>query len=493
MSAIIVPDSDGRSSQPKPERARFGLTSTQVLLLPLILGAGLVLLLATVQVALVNTLGIFLFVTLVGLWRCRATALRLADSKLRVLGTLWLLKIGATIFLQYYGGWVGLFSVNDYLPGEGYDAYRFYYDAYALIENDWIPPVASNYQGIIYYYGSIFSLFGWNPVIPGLINIFVTLLGFLYLIRVIYEVKPLRGPSDWKIAFLVLIPEFISWDVQTSRETLMAVLLTVSILASGRLIFRTGNTAFAPTFLMLVVAFLVIASVRTSMLIPLVAVIGIMVLWSRGKNLATKVALLSLLILIFVGGPLLQSMTGGVSLSMIDLLQGGGVKTAEDGAWTANSIGQLLSPSNTWEEILFTFPRAVVYLVAPLPTIYFSLAGLINQERASWHELMTVASSVLNILVFPYVLAGFRHFWKMRRTNQTPLVMFFISFAVLYLAITAGNVIIHERYRIMAMPLYFACAWLGYTSVRASVVRQFALAWFGALALGVVFFAAYKI
>jgi hypothetical protein len=52
-----------------------------------------------------------------------------------------------------------------------------------LLENQWsIEIISLNYIGIIYYYAAIFYVFGYNPIVSALINIFVTLIGVIYLV-----------------------------------------------------------------------------------------------------------------------------------------------------------------------------------------------------------------------------------------------------------------------------------------------------------------------
>ena len=66
--------------QPLVQRS-FTITKSQVALLSLVLGLGMSLLIATVQVGLLSTVLLFLFVTLVGLQQCRATQRKLSDNK----------------------------------------------------------------------------------------------------------------------------------------------------------------------------------------------------------------------------------------------------------------------------------------------------------------------------------------------------------------------------------------------------------------------------
>ncbi len=473
----------------------FDLNRNQVLLLPLIIWAGLVLLLATVQVALVNTLALFLFVTLIGFWRCRVTAVRLGDTKLRVLGTLWLIKVGLTLVLLYAGWMPELDPASS--DTWGYDPQRFYRDAYDLIENGWNPVVNSNYQGIIFYYGAVFYLFGHNPVVPALINAFVSLLGMLFLIRIAYEFKAQRSPRDWTLAYLLLIPEFLWYDVMTSRETLTAVLVLVPTLSLGRYLVGPVKPSLLRTMLVGGACLAMLLAVRTSMAIPVVASVGMMVLFlqsSRRFSLALKVLFMILIIGLLSLGPMVQQITGGSAVDLLETVQR--VQSFKDNVasrseWSENSVGLLLAPNNVFESFLFLVPRAIMYLVAPLPNISVPITDLLAGSWAAWQRLFAIPTSLMMIVVLPYALAGFSLALKQRKQWPAPLVLH-ISFWITFLAIAGGNIIIHERYRVMMELLLFASAWLGYTSCTKKQINRYAVAWYSVLASAAMFYMIYK-
>ena len=60
------------------------------------------------------------------------------------------------------------------------------------------------------------------------------------------------------------------------------------------------------------------------------------------------------------------------------------------------------------------------------------------------------------------------------------------------MAVSGGNIIIHERYRVMFTSLLFACMWFGYTRCSRREVKRWALPWFGLLAAGAFFYVGYK-
>jgi len=493
MSEIVVLNSDERPSRSK---VRFGLTINQVLLFLLILGAGPVLLLLTVQVALINTLLIFVFITLVGFWLCRATAIRLGDMKLRILGTLWLIKVGLTLFLLY-SGWIP--DLSQGLSASGaYDPQRYYYDAYTLIEDGWNPVVGSNYQGIIFYYGAIFYLFGHNPVIPALINVFVTLLGTLFLIRASYEFRGLRGSRNWTIAYVLLIPEILWYDVMTSRETLAAVLILVPSLSMGRYLVGTSKVTLLRTLLVSGVCIIFLLAVRTTMVLPVlisITFIGLLLHSRRQFGITAKVLLVAFLTGLVLLGPLVQYLIGGVNVDYVASLQSVQSSTgviASGHEWSENSIGLLLAPNSIIESILFLLPRTLLYLIAPLPNIGVSITDLLAGSWGAWQNLLTVATSCIIIFALPYALSGFSFAIRQRKQYPAPLILH-ITFWVTLLSIAGGNIIIHERYRIMMTLLLFTSAWLGYTSCTRKQINRYAVAWYALLVCVTIFYMIYKI
>ncbi len=476
-------------------RADFTTAIGRAALLTLVLGLCMSLLIATVQVALLNTVLLFLFVTFVGLQQCRTTQRKLSDNKLRVLGNFWLIKLGLTLFLLYVG-WIPQLDQN-VAPTWGYDPQRYYVDAYELLKNGWIPIQNTYYQGIIFYYGAIFYLFGYNPVIPAIINAFVTLLGLLYLIRLAYEFKGVRGPQDWTIAYLLVIPEILWFDVMTSRETLLAVFIIVTTLSAGRYIVHSSRVSLGFTLLISGIGLVVISAVRTSMLIPVVAAIVLMLMLLRSRlssSYWSRIFMVALAVAFLVVGPLVQHYFSSYKTDYMGLLnsvltiQGNAVTAA---AWSNNSIGLLISPNNPWQAILFGFPRMILYFIAPLPNIYGSVSELIAGNWFYWQRLMMALTSVLNLLVLPYAIAGFGQAYKHRRTQPAPLVLHF-SFWITFMGIAFGNIIIHERYRVMVTMLLFACAWLGRTTCTRAQVWNYALPWYGMLILGAVFVVLFK-
>lgn len=476
------------------QRTGFVLNSTQTILLSFLLGVGVLLLGVTVSVELLNTQLIFITLTGMGLWLCHRTRVDLGDPKLKILSTFWLLKVIITLFLLYVG-WIPQLDPSS--VSWGYDPQRFYIDAWDLIENGWNPLAGSNYQGIVFYYGAIFYLFGHNPVIPALINAFVTLLSTLFLIRCVYSFVPDRTAKDWTIAGLLLVPEVLWYDVMTSRETLMAAMIIFAILSVGRYLFGVKNISLANTLLLAGTALFGILAVRTSMAFPVIGSIGVMVMLLRSKRKMGSLGKALLFVFAIAGmsaGPFIQNLAGGTDvnyLSSLENLQSTGNSFLDNQEWSENSIGLLLYPHNIWQTFLFLPPRMVLYLAAPLPNVAVSVTELIDGSWNAWQNLMTILTSVMMLLGLPFALAGAAQAWRLRHNQPAPLALH-VTFWITFMAVAGGNIIIHERYRVMSTLLLFACMWFGYTRCSRREVKRWVLRWFILLAAGAVFYIGYK-
>ena len=469
------------------------MSRAQTALLLLMLCLSVIHLLMTVNVDLANTVAIFFFITLFGLWRCYVTANVLKDLNLHILGSLWLIKISLTLLLLFIG-WIP--ELQGSIGSWSYDPQRYYYDAIELIENNWIPNYGAYYQGIIFYYASIFYFLGQNPVIPSLINCLVTLLGILFVIRFSYQEKFSRRPNDWIIALLILIPEVIWYDVMTSRENLMATLLLVSCLTMGQYLTDIKKT-LTSTLFVVVLCLVLIFAVRTSMAIAvffsMILMIFILPIGHR-RSLAIKFFLIPFIVSLILLGPFIQGLFSGHSidyLAMLSKLQSFDQSLASHVEWSENSLGLLLAPHNALEVILFLVPRMILYLVAPLPNVLFSVAGLINGSWGDWQYLLVTLTSIMMLLAAPYMLAGFSVAFQYRK-KQPKLIVMYISFWSIFISIVGGNSVIHERYRLMATILFFSCAWIGQAICTKQQVFYYAFCWYGLLIIGAIFYVLYK-
>ena len=474
---------------------QFSITRKESILLSALFAVGFALIGTSIDAAHFSTLLLFLFIVLTGLSLCHKTWCSVADLKLRILGFFWLIKLSLTLALLY-AGWIPQLD-----PGSlswGYDPQRFYQESYDLLLNDWTPTANLNYQGILYYYAVIFYFFDHNPVIPAMVNAFVTLLGSLFLIRCFYAFAPRRSAKNWLISALLLVPEVLWFDVMTSRETLMASLVITAILVPGRYLIGINKLSLMGTLIVFVLTSVGILAIRTSMMIPVVVSIAVMVLILKSRRRTRsifKLGLVGMGIAVLFAGPLLQQITGGYEfnyLRVLNQLQSFENNVASQMEWGDSSIGLLLAPSNFWQAIAFTPPRMLLYLVAPLPKVEISLIDLLDGSWEAWQLLMTLPTSILILVGFPYVLAQTAQAWNERYRFPAALIIP-IAFWTNFIAVAGGNIIIHERYRLMFTLLLFACMGLGHSQCDLSVVKRWAVLWFVFLAGASLFYIIYKL
>ena len=449
-----------------------------------------------VHVSIFPTILLYIFVSTIGLQQCNYTYYKLQDYNLRRLGYLWLIKLMLTLFLLYVA-WMPELELTNAVSW-GYDPQRYYLCATELLEiGKHITCEGLNYHGIVFYYAGIFYLFGQNPIIPALINAFVTLLATLYLIRVLYEFKEERSSRDWVVIFLLLIPDIVWYDVMTSRETLVLALLLLATLPFGRYFAKSKNASLLRTIVFSGFGLLGIILIRPTMLISAVTSIILMshlIRHGRRKNILYSFMLIGLagglFLTKFYFGEVLNDSTGSYATIVQSLVNPVGLDDSGL-TWSDNSIGMLLIPHNIWQFLVFIPPRMLLYLVTPLPYIGVSFSDLWNGSWQGWQNLMSIMTSLLNIIVFPFVMAGS---WSaFGQLKQKPgLSVLYLIFWVCFIFICAGNLIIHERYRIMMTLQLFGCAWLGYTTCKRYQLKLSALIFYCVLLFGGIFYLVYK-
>lgn len=478
------------------QRIEITLPGRQIVYLFALLIFGVALIGATVNEAILRTIVLLIVVAGGGLWLSVRESAKLGDPKLGVLGDLWLIKVFATLVLLFLG-WIPQLDPSN-SSSWGYDPQRYYQYSWDLVQQQWSTiGLEQNYQGILFYYGAALALFGHNPVVPALVNCTATLIGTLFIIRCAYSLMPTKTPADWYIAFILLIPEIIWYDVMTSRETLMAMLVAFSVLSVGKSLCGVGHSGAGKRLLLVCICLLLILTIRTSVIIPVLLSIWLMLLTLRSKsaaNYGSKMSWFVFGIVALMLGPLIQRLMGGYDIDylfLIERLQSPELNVASNQDWGEQSIGLLLLPTGPIQSVLFLFPRMLLYLAAPLPNVFVSVNELASGSWNAWQTLMTIPTSVLMLVSFPYVLAATSLGWS-RRRDATGLLVFPISFWVNFAAVSGGNLIIHERYRLLFTLMLFVCAWIGYTRASQSAVRNWSIWWFGFLGIAASFYLIYK-
>lgn len=456
----------------------------------LILGTAIILLL--INKAVIATVVIFYFITFYGYYLSNLASLRLGQNNFKFIPILWLFKLVLTFFLLFWS-WIPGLDPNS--ANFGYDPQRYYFDSFDLIQNGWNPLVSSNYQGIIFYYGIFFYTLGHNPLIPALINSFLTLSIILFFIKFLLGQLTYKTKYDWYIIFLIVIPELIWYDVLTSRESILSFLILALTLITTLFYLKKIKRVNAAIMLFIVLGFILL--IRTSLIIPsLIHLSLISFILSKKQNIFNLRMLILFAILIVLGlfVPVLQAKLGGYEVDVLGALEStqsfeSNVASSDLNSWSENSIGLLLMPSNNFEAIIFTPLRMILYVLAPIPNISLSLRDMYLGNWVEWQKALTLISSMLMVLGVPYLLSGFHHVVKYRKFEQVGLVLY-STFWIYFIAICGGNLIIHERYRVMISIIFFTCVWYGYT--RGKEKAKYTMLWYGLLLLLAFFYFIYK-
>ncbi len=188
-------------------------------------------------------------------------------------------------------------------------------------------------------------------------------------------------------------------------------------------------------------------------------------------------------IFLFLLAPFLQSKLGGYEFDVLKSISStqsfeSNVASDDGFSWSDNSVGLLIMPSNNFEAIIFTPIRMILYVVSPLPNIYLSFKDLYLGSWLEWQRLFTIITSVFMLFSVPYLISGFSFVIRNWRVEKAGIVIY-TTFWVYFIAICGGNLIIHERYRVMVSILFFACTWYGYTRAGKSIKNV--LAWYSLL------------
>ncbi len=462
------------------------------LLLTVILG---VLILGFDDSVSLNTVLLFIFVAVLG-FCISLNCVNKLDPQLKLIPIFWLLKIFITYFLLTRGWIIDLNESTN--PNWGYDPQRYYSQAKELIDNSWIFLGGLNYVGILYFYGFIFFLFGHNPYAPALINCLFSLSAIVLLLRFIYSIIPEKNIYNWKLIFLLLIPELLWFDIMTSRESLVQCLIIFATVYFARLrIFKISNTLTIIYVFQIVISLLLLAFIRTSMLVPILIIYFLSIIYfNNNRNRILQILNFSILIIFVIFS--YNYINDFAGLSSFDLensvneISKSDNNIASNGIeYGENSISQLLFPGNWFQAIIFVPFRVVLYVISPLPSIGISLIGLFNGNSGSYQNLMVIPSSIINILLFPSILALTVNSLGNKRNNIFLWVL--IPFWIVFISIAGGNLIIHERYRLMCSIYFVACGILSNNYTPISILKKYKILWYSFLCFFSLFYATYKL
>lgn len=435
----------------------------------------------------------FIFISFAGLYICNSTQFRLNDKKLSILKNLWLIKLIIILLIVKFIWIKNLDDVVDY--NNNYDAVKYYFNSWNLVQSGWQLESGINYKGIYYYYGFIFYLLDFNAYIPALINSFISLLAINHLIFIFYNIYENNKNKRYLIAYLLLIPEIIWYDSITGKDSILASLIVFSSLKFFE-IYYLENRKRLFDLILIFISLLVIVAIRPVIIIPIVMIYVSIILFinSKIKSFFRYTLFFFVIIAVYIlfESPQIQENIGGSSTTFISDLKGTLIPDdISQKNWNDQSIGSLLIPQSFIESVILIFPRMILYTVSPLPYVNISLNEIILPQLNAWLRIFSIISAILNVFVLPYVLAGTFFAINLRSQNRYLLIIPII-FWILFISVSGGNVIIHERYRAMYDLFFFSSALIGYLNCSKRTINKYFFFWFLILLTLLLFFIAYK-
>lgn len=338
--------------------------------------------------------------------------------------------------------------LNPSLPDWGYDPLRYYYYASEIIRTGF-SSASLSYYGVVYYNVGIMNVFGLDPLVPLFTNILMTFYAVLLIARLLGNDKHVN-----RYAYLLLIPEIISFDMMASREIICMSMVTVFVIKYNELMkqFRW------PRLLIMIIAILLVAVIRPPM--AGVAVMGIVVSLiftfkgKLGKNM---------IVLAIAGGLLVVGL--GISTSMgSDFSSDSLSETVSDNFSGDNEerndakpgLTTMLIPHNPIEYVVFGVIRSFAYVV-PAPVM---IKDFETQFSLSNYYIYEHLSTLIIFFFLPTVFRTVKNY-KQQDENMKLIIILFVCY-FFTIGISLPN-LIHNRYRLVYDLFYFTIAIYGWT------------------------------
>lgn len=368
------------------------------------------------------------------------------------------------ILIIYELGWKTSLFTSSFV--EGYDPARYYYMANTLIDNHFIPSAGSlNYYGIVYWYAILFVLFGRNPISVIIVNSVMSIVsaGFIVDLYDRCSKSDYNRKENYKKKIFLLycfFPEILWFDSLSSRETVCLMLLLVIVRDAYILFFDKNNASQKYIWIVLLCLFL-LGIIRTSMLVVALAILGIFAFLTTGR-VYIKILMVVGFMFAFVFIFLFSSFTASSSVNLLNAFSTViSSNSGEGGQWSANSIGRLLVADNKIK-LLYIWPfRIIAYLVLPLPNIRIHIWDLLSHNYAAYQDIFQALSSIVYLMGLPSIISEMISLPnKNIKKNKDRCIMDLITFVIIF-SVACGTMILHIRYRIVAVPFIILSIFLG--------------------------------
>ena len=151
------------------------------------------------------------------------------------------------------------------------------------------------------------------------------------------------------------------------------------------------------------------------------------------------------------------------------------IATSDNVAFSQNSIGSLLLPNGFIEAILFGIVRTFAYIVSPLPLFIEPIVDVFHGKLGSWQTIFTLLTSFVYVATIPLVFSGL--IFALCKGSDKRLLVFHMPYWITIFSVSFGNMIIHDRYRVMASMFYFISLWVSGLYGRKSIILKSYLAY----------------
>lgn len=398
------------------------------------------------------------------------TLLPLNSVKLRVtLSLTWAAAISTSLLALQYG-WLPIYSLAA-------DAALYFELAENLAADEWVIDQGLNYKGIVFIYAVSFGLLGASPLTVFLLNLALFFFASCVAVKVVMQTMTPNQQHRSFIFLMVLTPEMLWFIGISGKEAMTASLSVLVVILGSKAIKILPTSRWGISLVLFAIFSIALGVVRTPILLAAIATLLIGAMWpSHWPGLrnwvlrvtSTTIALLLLLISVqAIGGAIGNSES--VSSATFSAV---GVDTAPwqltnvdsqtptnpSGDPSAKSISQRLVPTNVFEIFPAAFVRAWGYILSPWPNLPNVSINPNYIHFTLWDY--AIKSMALASIIFLMPLVGISLFREFRngKSNQARR-LFLIAFFVSLMAVSAGNLIVHDRYRLVFTIWLVPAAW----------------------------------
>lgn len=350
----------------------------------------------------------------------------------------------------------------------GYDPARYYYQALLLIENGFTMAKGTiNYAGIIYWYGILFKFFGENPIVPIIVNNLFSLISAITVYCIASDaIKTLenRKMARRLITGFCCIPELIWYDCMSSRETICMTLICIIAFVFNKMFLLEAKWKTSK-ILVLTISSALLGFIRTPFLIIIVLMFFAIIVFDKpNHNFFRKMGIVCILgvCFVFVVSNMQAIGSSGFDLSAVLSGTSSGRALAEEGyTWSTNSIGKLLVADTPLKLLVLAPIRMMVYIITPLPNVTIDFNGLVAGTFSAWQGLWVLLSSLYYAINLPSIFCVIFYIILTKKNGMPKIKLLIFEAGIVLFTVACGTQLIHERYRVAAIPWMFLAIVLG--------------------------------